>query len=91
MKVIQLTLDERGRIHIPASLRENLNLNPGMTLVVESGEQGGVRLQPQPTPSVLVKKDGVLVARVAALTDLGNVGRNERDRRVFDLLQRTGL
>lgn len=89
-QVIQVALDELGRILVPAPLRERLHLSPGMTLVVEMGEQGGVRLQPQ-SPTVLVEKEGVLVARVHALSDLENVTRNERDRRVFDLLQRVGL
>jgi len=33
----------------------------------------------------------LMVARVAALSNLDNVTRYERDRRVFDLLQRAGL
>ena len=89
-QVIQVALDELGCILVPAPLRERLHLSPGMTLVVEMDEQGGVRLQPQP-PTVLDEKEGVLVARVNALSDLENITRNERDRRVFDLLQRVGF
>lgn len=88
---IQVSLDEMGRILIPAALREQLHLAPGMTLVVEKGERGGVRLRIESKPTVLVEKEGLLVARVTALTNLANVTRHERDRRIFDLLQRVGL
>jgi AbrB family looped-hinge helix DNA binding protein len=80
-----------GRIFLPASLREKLHLSPGMTLVVEKGEKGGVQLRVASEPTTLVEKDGILIARVTALGDITNATRNKRDRRVFDLLQRVGL
>lgn len=90
-KAIQISLDELGRIFIPASARERLKLSPGMTLVVEKGEQGGVRLSVRSGQTVLVEKDGILIARVDPLSDLANIARHERDRRLFDLIQRAGL
>ena len=90
-QMFQISLDEVGRILIPAPIRERLDLSPGMTLIVEKGEQGGVQLRLQFKPATLVEKDGILVARVGALSDLANITRHERDRRVFDLLQRVGL
>jgi AbrB family looped-hinge helix DNA binding protein len=88
---IQISFDELGRIFLPASLREKLHLSPGMTLVVEKGEKGGVQLRVASEPTTLVEKDGILIARVTALGDITNATRNKRDRRVFDLLQRVGL
>ncbi|MEW6718154.1 MAG: AbrB/MazE/SpoVT family DNA-binding domain-containing protein [Chloroflexota bacterium] len=90
-QLIQLSLDELGRIFIPAPLRQRLHLSPGMSLVVEKGEQGGVNLRILRQPPVLVEKDGILVARVVPISELSNITRRERDRRVFDLLQRVGL
>jgi len=90
-QVVQVLLDELGNILLPASLRERLQLVPGMILVVERGEDGGVRLRVQRKPTILVEKDGLLVARVTAFSNLSDVTRHERDRRVFDLLQRVGL
>lgn len=91
-QAIQISFDELGRIFIPASAQKSLRLTPGMTLVVERDEQGGVQLRVQQKPTVLVEKDGMLVARVTAMSSsLTDVTRHERDRRVFDLLQRTGL
>ncbi len=89
-QTVQVSLDESGNILLPASLRERLQLAPGMILVVEKGENGGVRLRIQRKPTTLVEKDGLLVARVTALSDLTSVTRYERDRRVFELLQRVG-
>ena len=79
--VIQVSLDELGHILIPAALRERLHLAPGMTLVVEKEEQGSMRLRIQSEPTILVEKEGLLVARVAALSNLADATRHERDRR----------
>jgi AbrB family looped-hinge helix DNA binding protein len=79
-QVIEVSLDDLGRILIPAALRSRLGLSPGMTLVVEKGDQGGVRLRLQSEPPMLVDKGGVLVVRAKPLRDLANVTRHERDR-----------
>jgi len=90
-QAIEISFDDIGHIFIPASMRESLRLSSGMTLVVETDEQGGALLRVKQEPSALVEKDGVLVARVTAIGALSDVTRHERDRRVFDLLQRVGL
>jgi len=90
-KIIQLSLTDSGDILIPPATLERLHLLPGMTLVVEMSGQGSLFLRVQPAKTTLVKKGLALVARTSALTDFENLVRNERDRRVFDLLQRTGL
>jgi len=90
-EVIQVSLDESGGILLPAPVRERLHLAPGVTLVAEKGEQGGVRLRIRSKPTILVEKDGLLAAKVTAFSNLANVTRCERDRRAFDLLQRVGL
>lgn len=41
-KVVQISLDDKVAILLSARVREHLHLSPGMTLVVETGEQGGV-------------------------------------------------
>lgn len=88
---IQIAVDERGRILIPASEREHLPLAPGMTLVVEDAEEGNLRLSPQAERPVLVKENGILVADVEPLADLTDIVRRERDQRVLDLIERIGL
>jgi hypothetical protein len=59
-----------------------------MILVVEEGDNGGVRLSVQSEPPTLVDKGGVLVVKAEPLSDLTNITRHERDRRVSDLLER---
>jgi bifunctional DNA-binding transcriptional regulator/antitoxin component of YhaV-PrlF toxin-antitoxin module len=90
-QVIKISLDGMGRILIPAAVQSRLGLSPGMSLVVEKEDQGGVRLRIQSEPPVLVDKAGVLVVKSEPISDLANVTRRERDRRVFDLLQRVNL
>lgn len=46
-QIIQVSLDDLGRIWIPETIRSRLGLVPGMTLVVEKGEDDGVRLSIQ--------------------------------------------
>jgi bifunctional DNA-binding transcriptional regulator/antitoxin component of YhaV-PrlF toxin-antitoxin module len=88
---IQVSLDNLGRILVSPAIRNRLGLSPGMTLVVEEGDNGGVRLRIQSESAMLVDKGGVLVVRAEPLSDLANITRQERDRRVFDLSQRVGL
>ena len=90
-QVIKISLDDMGRILIPAAVQSRLGLSPGMSLVVEEGDQGSMRLRVQSEPPVLVDKGGVLVVRAEPLSDLTDVTRHERNRRVFDLLQRANL
>jgi bifunctional DNA-binding transcriptional regulator/antitoxin component of YhaV-PrlF toxin-antitoxin module len=85
-QVIKISLDDMGRILIPAAVQSRLGLSPGMRLVVEAGDQGSVRLRVQSELPVLVDKAGVLVVRAEPLSDLTDVTRHERNRRVFDLL-----
>jgi len=89
-RVIQLTVDDLGRIEIPSTLQSLLGLVPGMTLVVEEGENEGLRLRAQPQSSVLVKKRGLTIAKVQPLTDLTNITRFEREARIAELLEQTG-
>lgn len=76
-QVIEVSLDDLGRILIPAPLRRRLGLSPGMTLVVETEEKGGVRLRLESTPPTLVNKGGVLVVRADPIGDLSDVTRRE--------------
>ena len=90
-QVIKISLDDMGRIVIPAAVQSRLGLSPGMTLVVEEGDQGSVCLRIQSEPPELVDKAGVLVVRAEPLGDLTDVTWHERNRRAFDLLQRANL
>ncbi len=79
---IQISLDELGNILIPASLRKRLGLKPGMTLIVEDAEQGGVQLRVQDESSALIEKEGLLVFTGELLGDVTNIVQEERERRI---------
>ena len=90
-QVIQVTIDDQGRIIIPATVWERLGLSQGMTLIVEHGREDEVCLRIQEETPVLVDKHGVLVAEVESLAELAAVTKGERDRRLSDLLRRAAL
>jgi len=89
-QVIKVSLDDLGRISIPAAVKRRLGLSPGMNLVVEEGDESSVRLRVETNPPALVDKAGVLVVKAEPVGDLTNITRRERDRYVSDLLQRAG-
>jgi hypothetical protein len=61
--VVEISLDEQGRLLFSEAVRSQLGRVPGMTFIVASEETGGVRLEPQPDPPTLVEKDGIWVVR----------------------------
>ena len=80
-----VTLDKAGRVVIPKTLRDKLNLEPGDALALES-EGDSVTLRPVRSSTPLRKERGVWVFRTgrrlpATITDqaLREI-RNRRDR-----------
>jgi AbrB family looped-hinge helix DNA binding protein len=90
-QAIQLSLDDWGRILIPDALRNRLGLKPGMTLVVEDAEQGGVQLRVQSDMPKLVDEGGILVVECEPLEDLTDVVQRAREQRNQELLQKAGM
>ncbi len=90
-KIVQVGIDESGNILIPASLRDQLDLAPGMTLVVERGKNGDLRLRVERESATLVEKEGILVARVIPLEDLSSAIDRSRRERAEELLNRVHL
>jgi len=90
-EVIQVSLDSQGRIMIPSTFCNHLSLSQGMILVVEEGEKGALFLRLQKESPTLVDKQGVLVVKAEPSIDLTNIIQQERNRRVFDLVQRVDL
>ncbi len=58
---MRVIIDRAGRILIPKPLRDALGLRPGQQVEIAARE-GGIEIQPVPTPLGLVERDGVLVA-----------------------------
>ncbi len=79
-EIIEVILDDEGRLVLPSPLRRKLGLSEGMSLVVERETEDAAYLRVRDEPS-LTDEDGVLVVRSRPLGDLGNVARNERSGR----------
>ena len=85
-----LVLDDQGRIVVPQVIKERLGLTPGMTLVVEAGDSGDVRLRREEEPR-LVKEGNIWVVDGEPMEDLVEFTSRERERRHEELLKRVGL
>ena len=69
---MKTTIDAAGRVVVPKVLRERLGLVGGRTLEIRERE-GRLEIEPAPTPMLLVKRRGGLVAvpsrKLPPLTD----------------------
>lgn len=87
--ILKVTLDKAGRISIPKSLRNELQLGPGDALQLEShGEQ--ITLRPLRATIPIRKEDGVWVYRSGRAADFSirkliEEGRKERHRSIRGL------
>ena len=90
-EAIQVSLDSQKRIMIPSVIQKRLGLAQGMTLVVESDENGELCLRIQGGSLALVDKQGVLVVRAKPDADLTKVIQQERNQRVSDLIHRARI
>lgn len=91
---IEVVLDDQGRLVLPSPLRRRLGLTTGMTLVVEEETADAAYLRILTGEPSLVEKQGVLVVQAQPPGNpmpQDDPVRQERDRRVADLLRRTGI
>jgi bifunctional DNA-binding transcriptional regulator/antitoxin component of YhaV-PrlF toxin-antitoxin module len=89
-RVIEVSVDQEGRIVIPAAVSGPLGLTTGTTLVAEVMQDGDVCLTAQPESPMLVNKGGVLVIRARAERDLSNIVEEHREERIAELISRGG-
>jgi AbrB family looped-hinge helix DNA binding protein len=60
--MVVVTVEDTGRIELPAALRERMGLHPGSRIAVEEAD-GSLRLHLLSDQVQLVEKDGVWVIR----------------------------
>ena len=87
---IEVSIDNHGGILLSQELKNRLGLLPGMTMVVEEDDEKRVCLRVRTESPELVDKHGIIVVRAESSEDLTNVTRRARDRRISDLLHRSG-
>ena len=86
-----ITIDRAGRVVVPKSLRDQLNLAPGTELEIEAAGDG-LKLRKAGAEPLLFRKQGILVhhgsTRVAI--DIGEFVRAERKVRICHAFGSTG-
>lgn len=86
-EAIQVQIDDRGDIVIPAKIRKRLGLMQGMTLVAEDVEEGQLRLRVQPEVATIVDEQGVLVVTSLPSQNISDIVWQEREQRLSSLWQ----
>ena len=74
---MKATIDKAGRLVVPAELREQIGLRPGVVDIVVSGS--GLRIE-FPTDGVLVEEDGLLLIECRDLYDRCREGDTVKGR-----------
>jgi len=78
--VVKTTIDRFGRVVVPKSLRERLDLRAGSEIEIVEAD-GGLSLRPVHEGSPLALKEGVLVFTGRAVGDLEAAVAADRDER----------
>jgi AbrB family looped-hinge helix DNA binding protein len=78
---MEATIDRFGRILIPKSLREELDLEPGTVLELETFD-GEIRLRAANRHKGLFVKEDVLVYGGTAVGDIDGALRSQRQKRL---------
>jgi len=88
-ETLELDVDEQGRISLPKASHERLGLSPGMTLVVEQGDDDALRLRVQTDKPRLVRKGTALVVAASRPSpELADVVQRHRGERLAELVGR---
>ena len=80
---METNIDKYGRVIIPKSIRERLNLLPGEHLFIEMYEDG-IFLKPLSTETQVVNEEGILVldGTLSNSIDIQRIIEKSRDERL---------
>jgi bifunctional DNA-binding transcriptional regulator/antitoxin component of YhaV-PrlF toxin-antitoxin module len=78
-------LDEFGKISLPLEIISELQLKPGMKLVIEEID-GKISLEPILEEPELINKNGILVVRPQITGDIRNVVQRDRQERIDKIM-----
>jgi AbrB family looped-hinge helix DNA binding protein len=90
-KVSRVTIDQSGQVIIPEDIRMRLGMSPGSLLIIEERGDREVILRPLPKEPRLANKGGVLVVQSEAIGEIADLVGQDREARVSQLVQGTGL
>jgi AbrB family looped-hinge helix DNA binding protein len=87
--MIQVVLDQAGKVEIPAEIRQKLNLIAGAKLMVDSTDKGEITMTLSPEEPELVNVDGVWVVNTEIDEDIAKnwleIVNQNRERRIYGL------
>jgi AbrB family looped-hinge helix DNA binding protein len=87
--MIQVVLDQAGKVEIPAEIRQKLNLIAGAKLMVDSTDKGEITMTLSPEEPELVNVDGVWVVNTEIDEDIAKnwleIINQNRERRIYGL------
>lgn len=86
----QVAMNRAGQIRIPRAIRARLGLSAGTRFVVETLDDGEIRLRPVEETAQLVEKEGVLVVQSVAAGELEGIEKRAREERLDDLSRSVG-
>jgi len=81
-----ITLEQPGIIAVSETLRKQLGLRPGMSLIVEEADDG-IRLRVKQRPSHLTYEDHVLVFSGELLEKDTDFVQEDREQRILALME----
>jgi bifunctional DNA-binding transcriptional regulator/antitoxin component of YhaV-PrlF toxin-antitoxin module len=96
----EVVVDQFGNVRIPGVILMKLGLGPGRRLVIETDEEGSIRLSPvseedhsamSPTPEIiepaLIEENGILVLQAGGNIDINKLIEEDRDERMNKLME----
>ena len=86
--LIEVELDDQGRLIVPIHLAQRLGLAHGATLVIERETADATYLRIQKTSPLIVEEDGVLVITAVADQSIDNTLHQEREQHLDALWER---
>lgn len=82
VEVMTVRVDEKGRIALPQLIRDNMQINAGTTLIVETTAENEVRLRVTRETAPLVLENDMYVIQAEPVGDIENIIDNEREARI---------
>jgi AbrB family looped-hinge helix DNA binding protein len=85
--MIQVVLDQAGKVEIPAEIRQKLNLNAGAKLLIDSTDSGEITMTLSSEEPELIQVDGVWVVNTEIEEDVARnwleIVNQNRERRIY--------
>ncbi|MGH9756074.1 MAG: hypothetical protein ACREA2_25105 [Blastocatellia bacterium] len=92
----EVVVDQFGNVQIPGVILTRLGLGPGQRLIIETDEEGSIRLSPvseegnsvklPASEPELIEENGILVLRAGVNLDINKLIEEDREERMNKLM-----